>query len=90
MKFDPRDQWSGDNGVAVHLRCRAWWTMRRWLGLPVNVIPKTIRHTIATELRRRGVPAEQISGLLGHVAMNRTTRPMQRIIRLIRAKRRPR
>ena len=37
------------------------------------MIPKTIRHTIATELRRRGVPAEQISGLLGHVAMNRTT-----------------
>jgi integrase len=67
------EAWRGDNGEAVHSRRRAWWTMRRALGLPANVIPKTIRHTIATELRRRGVPAEQISGLLGHVAMNRTT-----------------
>lgn len=67
------EQWRGDNGEPVHSRGRAWRTMRRALRLPDNVIPKTIRHTIATELRRRGVPAEQISGLLGHVAMNRTT-----------------
>ncbi len=47
-------------------RGRAWRTMRRALELPVQYIPKTIRHTVATELRRRGVPAEQISVLLGH------------------------
>lgn len=44
----------------------AWRTMRRALGLPDGYIPKTVRHTVATELRRRGVPAEQISVLLGH------------------------
>jgi integrase len=47
-------------------RGRAWRTMRRALELPDQYIPKTIRHTVATELRRRGVPAEQISVLLGH------------------------
>jgi hypothetical protein len=47
-------------------RGRAWRTMRRALGLPDQYIPKTIRHTVATELRRRGVPAEQMSVLLGH------------------------
>ena len=65
--------WRSDSAQPVASRRRAWWTMRRALALPANVIPKTIRHTVATELRRRGVPAEQISGLLGHVAMNRTT-----------------
>lgn len=109
LKFDPREQWKGDDLIDLHpagakrtkkrnpvvpavdplkpileswraadhesagSRGRQWRTMRRALELPENVIPKTIRHTIATELRRRGVPAEQISGLLGHAAMNRTT-----------------
>jgi hypothetical protein len=66
-------EWRATNAQPVASRRRAWWTMRRALTLPANVIPKTIRHTVATELRRRGVPAEQISGLLGHVAMSRTT-----------------
>jgi hypothetical protein len=43
------------------------------LGLPENVVPKTIRHTIATQLRSRGVPMDQISGLLGHVGEHRIT-----------------
>jgi hypothetical protein len=47
-------------------RGRAWRTMRRALELPVECIPKTLRHTIATELRRRGVPGEELSVLLGH------------------------
>ena len=67
------EAWRGANHEESASRRRQWLTMCRALGLPANVIPKTIRHTIATELRRRGVPAEQISGLLGHVAMNRTT-----------------
>ncbi|MEN2749306.1 tyrosine-type recombinase/integrase [Sphingomonas sp. T9W2] len=67
------EAWRGENMPAVKSRKTAWRTMRRALLLPENVIPKTIRHTIATELRRRGVPAEQISGLLGHTAMHRTT-----------------
>jgi site-specific recombinase XerD len=31
-----------------------------------KVIPKTIRHTVASHLRNSGVPGEQISALLGH------------------------
>ncbi len=56
----------GKNNPPPKSRGRAWRTMRRALGLPDQYIPKTIRHTVATELRRRGVPAEQISVLLGH------------------------
>ncbi|MDQ0838857.1 integrase [Sphingomonas faeni] len=56
----------GENSPPPKSRGRAWRTMRRALELPVQYIPKTIRHTVATELRRRGVPAEQISVLLGH------------------------
>ncbi len=66
-------RWRVDGSKPAKSRKRAWNTMRRALGLPANVIPKTIRHTIATELRSRGVPGEQISGLLGHKAMHRTT-----------------
>lgn len=66
-------EWRGENHQTVLSRRTAWRTMRAALGLPANMIPKTIRHTIATELRSRGVPGEEISGLLGHLAMNRTT-----------------
>lgn len=66
-------QWARDGNVAAQSRKRRWNTMRRALGLPPDVIPKTIRHTVATRLRSAGVPAEEISGLLGHSAMNRMT-----------------
>lgn len=66
-------QWASDGAVIVASRRKQWATMRRALDLPDDVIPKTVRHTIATELRSRGVPGEQISGLLGHTAMHRTT-----------------
>lgn len=68
------DAWKRDTTHrAAKSRKRAWNTMRRALGLDADIIPKVIRHTIATELRRRGVPSEEISGLLGHVGINRTT-----------------
>jgi hypothetical protein len=47
--------------------------MRSALGLPANIVPKTIRHTIATELRAMGVPQSDVEGLLGHQMSNRTT-----------------
>ncbi len=40
--------------------------MRSKLDIPTAVIPKTIRHTVATHLRNSEVPGEQISALLGH------------------------
>ncbi|MFZ4382101.1 MAG: integrase [Sandarakinorhabdus sp.] len=54
---------------------RAWRTMRRVLELDALVVPKTIRHTVATYLRNhpRGVPELQISGQLGHLTGNAIT-----------------
>jgi hypothetical protein len=53
---------------------KTWWrTMRAALGLPANIVPKTIRHTIATQLRSRAVPMDEISGLLAHVGEHRIT-----------------
>lgn len=58
------EEWPG--GEIVKSR-KIWWrTMRRLLDLPQKVIPKTIRHTVASHLRNSGVPGEQISALLGH------------------------
>lgn len=42
-----------------------WRKMVKAAGLPAFP-PKVLRHTVATELRRRGVPAWEVSGLLGH------------------------
>jgi integrase len=53
---------------------RTWWvTMREALDLPDSYIPKTIRHTVATQLRRRGVTLDDISPLLGHTSDRRIT-----------------
>lgn len=53
---------------------KTWWrTMREQLDLPVEIVPKTIRHTVATELRAKGVPQLDVEGLLGHLMSNRTT-----------------
>lgn len=46
----------------------AWRGLRRRAGLPSNAVAKTIRHTMATELRAADVPEAEISGFLGHRA----------------------
>ena len=57
-------KWEAFPAVKSHGR---WWrSMRVALDLPTNIIPKTIRHTVATELRKQGVPGGELSGLLGH------------------------
>jgi len=67
------EAWAAHPHPSVKSR-RTWWrTMRSQLGLPAEYIPKTIRHTVATELRSRGVPMDQIESLLGHSVGNRTT-----------------
>lgn len=60
----------------VNSRKRSWRTMRRTLGLSDDVVSKTIRHTIATELfTNSAVPDRQLSALLGHAGpVNRTTK----------------
>jgi integrase len=67
------EAWRDHPHKIVRSRKRWWRTMRAALGLPSNVVPKTIRHTIATQLRARGVPMDEIAGLLGHVGEHRIT-----------------
>lgn len=53
---------------------KTWWrTMRAAIGLPAEIVPKVIRHTIATELRAAGVSQSDVEGLLGHQMSNRIT-----------------
>ncbi|WP_420798721.1 tyrosine-type recombinase/integrase [Nitratireductor pacificus] len=47
-------------------------TMVKEAGLPKEVTPYSLRHTMAAELRRRGVPAWEVQGLLGHKAVGVT------------------
>jgi integrase len=65
--------WVAAEDAPVVSRIRAWRTLKRALGLSADVHAKTIRHTIATRLRGMGVPAAEVSGLLGHAAFKGTT-----------------
>ncbi|MEW9573800.1 tyrosine-type recombinase/integrase [Rhodanobacter sp. Si-c] len=43
-----------------------WRKIRKAAELPTWFAPKVLRHTVASELRRRGVPGWEVSGLIGH------------------------
>ncbi len=61
-------------GKPVRKVNKAWREAREAAGLGADVVPYTIRHTIATELRARGVPELELAGQLGHAMPNfRTT-----------------
>ena len=59
--------------AAVASRKRAWRTLRRALELGPEVMPKTIRHTVATRLRTMRVASDAIETLLGHRVLKKTT-----------------
>ncbi len=67
------EQWVKDAPASVESRKRAWRTLRRALGLGAEVMPKTIRHTLATRLRTMRVPSDEIETLLGHRVLKKTT-----------------
>lgn len=52
---------------------RAFGRARDRAGLGRDVVPYTIRHTMATELRTQGVPVWEVAGWLGHSSGYRTT-----------------
>lgn len=54
------------NGQPVESVKTAWRAMVADAGLPEWFVPKVLRHTVATELRRRGVSGWEVSALLGH------------------------
>lgn len=67
-------QWAKDGPSIVRSRKTAWRSLRRVLNLPMEVEPKTLRYSVATELRRMGtVPAIQLESLLGHEAVKGVT-----------------
>lgn len=53
---------------------KAFQRTRERAGLDSRVVPYTVRHTMATELRKRGVGAWDVSGLLGHKSEGMTER----------------
>lgn len=54
-------------------RKQAWRILRRTLNLPAKAEPKTIRHSMATLLRSRGVHKEYTETQLGHAFGSSTT-----------------
>lgn len=73
--------WKKEPHEAVKSRKRWWRTMRRALGLPANVVPKTIRHTVATWMDAQGVPGSELSSIAGHLpAHSRMTRTTARYV----------
>lgn len=67
------DAWRGANFLTVKSKKTAWRTLRRALGLGADVDAKTIRHTVATILRTRRVPGDEIETLLGHRVLKKTS-----------------
>lgn len=59
----PYVNWNGEPVKSVK---RAWRDLCERAGLPAWFKPKILRHTVATELRKRGVPGWEVSALLGH------------------------
>ncbi|MFS3137742.1 tyrosine-type recombinase/integrase [Gluconacetobacter sacchari] len=52
----------------------SWQAARESAGLSDEIVPYTIRHTMATELITRGVPEIEVASLMGHAMPNlRTT-----------------
>lgn len=55
--------WQGRRVASVRT---TWRQVREDAGLPDWFAPRILRHTVGTELRRRGVPGWDLSGQLGH------------------------
>lgn len=51
----------------------AWGDVREEAKLDSGFMPKTLRHQVGTELRKRGVPEWEAAGFMGHRSGSRTT-----------------
>ena len=54
------------HGRRVESLKTTWRAVRKAADLPAWFTPRVLRHTVGTELRRRGVPGWDVSGQLGH------------------------
>ena len=55
--------WNGKRTLSIKT---TWRKVRTAAKLPAWFAPKVLRHTVASELRRRGVPEWDVKGLMGH------------------------
>ncbi|MEW8000999.1 MAG: site-specific integrase [Candidatus Thiodiazotropha sp.] len=62
------------NGKSIKSIKKGFQRIRERAGLGTDLVPYTIRHTMATELRKRGVPAWEVAGFLGHKSEGITER----------------
>jgi integrase len=62
------------NGKPIRKVAKVWRTARRAAGLPEDFVPYSIRHTMVSELRARGVPELEIAGIMGHFIFRTTGR----------------
>lgn len=53
-------------GRPIEYPYQTWRRVRRAARLPEEFTPGCLRHTVASMLRRQGVPPAQIAGFLGH------------------------
>ena len=65
------EDWRADPHQVVRSRKKWWNTMRRALGLPAEVTPYTIRHTVQTFMDQEGVPGADLSAIAGHLPSSR-------------------
>ncbi len=72
---DDTDLYVSYHGKPVQRIVTGWRALRDSAGLDDQVNPYSIRHTLGRELRRRRVPGDEISLMLGHmpVGLNDTT-----------------
>jgi len=66
LERDYQVQWKKDQARPINSIKMSWRKLRAESGLDREVVPYAIRHTIATELRRRGVPEWECQGFMGH------------------------
>jgi integrase len=67
------EHYAGWNGARTDSIKTTWRKVRAAARLPVWFAPKVLRHTVASELRRRGVPEWDVAGLMGHTGESATT-----------------
>jgi integrase len=62
---DYQIQWKKKQTTPIKSIQTTWRKLRADIGFDKDVVPYTIRHTIATELRTRGVPEWECAGFMG-------------------------
>jgi integrase len=66
LERDYQVQWKKEQDLPIDSIKTSWRKLRTEADLDTNVVPYTIRHTIATELRSRSVPEWECRGFMGH------------------------